>query len=184
MKRSRTLTFVLVAIMTQATSLGIFLWWYYSTGYDAASPTIVVWPAIALSRSGVAYSGLIWLGIIITLISTLVWGSCGSWIRIAIVNMLGIGLYCASGWWFIMRLSVPLPRTTPFDGNPAERAIYLKKFDEGFRSGMLCRFNTYCFAPQDEEFGFLDGQNAGLEVWYRVLGEKSPFKGRKGMTER
>jgi hypothetical protein len=174
---------ILIAITVQAACASLFLWWYLAPSYVGGKPTVIAWPAIALARSGVSHSWIFWLGILIAFTCALMWISRKSWMRLLIVNMLGIGIYCAIGWWYIMRMSVPLPPATPYDTNSCQRAIYLQKYDEGFRSGMSGRFRTYCFAPECESNGYYDGQIAGLEIWYRVLGRQSPFKRRKGAPE-
>ena len=65
---------------------------------------------------------------------------------------------------------------------------YLEAYDGGYRDGMMGTLPTYCFRPEPETRGAEDGALAGMRLWFRMMGRRTPERsnastGRQGSGE-
>jgi len=69
----------------------------------------------------------------------------------------------------VASFAVPLPKVTPYDANPEERAAYLDSFGQGYRSGLIGWRVSHCLtdvAHREARIkGWYAGQNAGWDLW-------------------
>jgi hypothetical protein len=170
-----------IAKAVVAVSVGIgagaaFLLWY-------PFPFSLAWPGLALARVGVPHS---WLFAVMLMIALLVWfglrARSRAWWQVITFSVVGSLGYCAVAFFYVARLSVPLPTVTPYDSVPDQRTAYLQSYDSGYRYGMVGVLRTYCFYPEAETLGFYEGAYHGSEVWYRLLGRQMP-ESRRRLTE-
>ena len=167
------------AVVAVAVGVGVgsaFLLWY-------PFPFSLAWPGLVFARLGVPHSWLFAVGLMVAL---LVWFGLRSrsrpWWQVVTVSLFVSLGYCAIAFFYVARLSVPLPAVTPYESAPEQRAAYLQSYDSGYRDGMAGVLCTYCFYPEAETRGFYEGAYHGSEVWYRLLGRQMPESHRR-LTE-
>ena len=65
--------------------------------------------------------------------------------------------------------NVPLPEQTPFDDDPAMRAVYLNYYWFGYREGRSGMGSSFCGNGHPwyevQWRGYTDGQTAGVDNW-------------------
>jgi hypothetical protein len=94
-----------------------------------------------------------------------------------------VAVLCASVWGCATRSPQPqrfagsdkyahMPERTPFDADPAMRAVYLNYYWFGFREGRRGASSSYCDNGHPwyevQMRGYYDGQTAGLDTWSAV----------------
>jgi hypothetical protein len=144
-----------------------FLDWY-------PFPFSLAWPGLLLARAGLPHS---WFLAAASMIGILVWFAFRSrgraWIQVIAVPVLGSAAYCAIAFFYLARLPVPSPKTTPYEDAPAQRAVFLASYNSGYRDGMAGVDKSYCFRPEADTRGFEEGSRQGLKVWHRLMGWKT-----------
>ena len=60
----------------------------------------------------------------------------------------------------VQNAEAPLPAKTPFDGNPADRRIYLEYYEKGYRTGLTGISLTHCGVEHP------DHAEAEIKGWY------------------
>jgi len=98
------------------------------------------------------------------------WSRKRPWWQVVTVGLLVPAVYCGLAFLYVSRWPVPMPSVTPYDAIPAQRAVYLRSYEIGYRESMVGFIHTYCFYPQVETRGFYDGSYRGELVWSRLLG--------------
>ena len=53
----------------------------------------------------------------------------------------------------------------------------------GYRDGMMGMLRSYCFRPESETRGAEDGAPAGMRVWFRLMGRRTPERLDRSMAD-
>ena len=138
-------------------------------------PFSLAWPGLVLARLGVQHSWVFAVLCVLGLLAGLgLWARRKAWCHLIIVSLLLSEAYAVVAFLYVARLPVPLPTVTPFDSSAIHRKEYLEAYDGGYRDGMMGMLRSYCFRPESETRGAEDGAGAGIRVWFRMMGRRTP----------
>jgi len=136
---------------------------------------MALWPSVVIARLGLSHIWVITpIFVLVIFVALAFWLHRGRWWR-APVGGIGVALlYCSLAVVSIELLPVPLPAKTPYKAQTEQRATYLHSYADGYRTGLVGVFRSWCFMPDVETSGSYDGMMDGLVVWYRMLGQPMP----------
>ena len=138
-------------------------------------PFSLAWPGLVLARLGVPHSWSFAVLCVFGLLAGLgLWARRKAWCHVIMVSLLLSEAYAVVAFLYVARLPVPLPTVTPFDSSAIHRKEYLEAYDGRDRDGMMGMRRSYCFRPDTETRGAEDGAGAGIRVWFRLMGRRTP----------
>jgi len=136
------------------------------------------WPSILLAQFGLSHTWGVSAVIlpadfaVLTYVTVTNRSRWPMWKRGLLTCLIPAACLLGTGWMAIDAFPNPLPDTTPYDGEPAAREVYLERWDKGFLVGKMGWGRTYCFAPDIDTKGHYDGMAVGRSCWERTIGEE------------